>query len=333
MNSRAAAAILLGLLSCAGPALANSPFRFGFIWVVQGPGRETQDGDYTARKIARNSRLANTAGIASDAAAGDVDVVVHLSWLHEGWTGTALIEAFSNRSHQLLYTAKNPGGSETDIGNMLDDAFSPGAPAHNIIQMEKAPPPPPPPPPPSQPEAATAPADLAVKERPQQVAPPDRLSLIQQAEKEGDQARTSGLKKRALAAYSRALEGSWSDDEVSVRVREKLMALVASGAALPPAPAEERRHAVRARTFLKDARGPRDYELAAEEYMEAISIAPWKASSYYNLALVQEQQGYLKDAMANLKLYLLASPKASDAEEVQDKIYSLEAQIDKSRAR
>lgn len=326
-----ATGLLFGLWFCAGTALADSPLRFGFMWVVKGPGRETQDGGYTAQQVARYSKLKNVTGIVSDDAAGDIDVVVHLSWLHEGWRGTALIEAFSARSHQLLYTAKDAGGSESEIGDMIDAAFSPGTHAFNIIQMEKAPPPPPTPAAPPPAPAASAPMGVRLQQRPRQVALPDRLAVIQKAESEGDRAQAAGDRKKALAAYIRALEGAWSDDEASERSRMKLLKFVASGISLPKAPVEERRHAVRARTFLKDAQGPQDYASAAGEFMEAIAAAPWKASSYYNLALVQEKQGYLEDAMKNLKLYLLASPHAADADAVQDKIYALEAQIDKSR--
>src|SRR5207302_6534312 len=142
-----------------------------------------------------------------------------------------------------------------------------------------------------------------LKKRPPQMAPADRLAIIQQAEKDGDQALAAGQLTKAFASYRRALEGPWSDDEVSGRGREKLMKLVAKGVHVPEAPAEARRHSVRARTFLQDAHTPQDYEQVAGEYTAAIAAAPWQASTYYNLGLVQDQAGYLDDAMRNLKLY------------------------------
>ena len=320
------------LVAWTAPAMADAPIRYGIVLAGDYPGDHPSSTE-AAQGVAQRSPLTNIFGMASEMSPMDADVIIRYtsvpgSFLSPG-CGHGDIEAFSARSHQMLYQGKdtecNFKFTWEDVGKQVAAAFAPGTSAYNVIQSEKAPPPPPVP-------VAAAPPPPVLKKRPPQLAPADRLAVIHQAEQEGDQAQGSGQRAKAFAAYRRALEGGWSDDDASGRVREKLMKLVAKGVHLPEASAEAHRHSVRARTFLQDAHTAQDYDHAAGEYMAAIGAAPWQASNYYNLGLVQDQAGYLEDAMRNLKLYLVARPHAADAPSVQDKVYALEARIEKANS-
>lgn len=87
---------------------------------------------------------------------------------------------------------------------------------------------------------------------------------------------------------------------------------------------EARKRAVFAATATKMAENNRGLEHAIDEYLKAISLAPWWADLYVNLALLQEQLEYYPAAIESLRLYLLAAPDAIDASSVQTKIYELE---------
>ncbi len=92
----------------------------------------------------------------------------------------------------------------------------------------------------------------------------------------------------------------------------------------PPFPAEAKRHAIRGQTFLKIAEDKEGYQKALPEFQKAIQLAPWFASGYFNLALVQEKVEDYGGAIGNLKLYLIANPGARDAGAVEKKIIELE---------
>jgi hypothetical protein len=316
----AEAEVVVARRGAAGPGAAaerGPDLRFGIVW-LGGCSPSTCTSEDAAREIARRSPLTRITAISSEASAGNADVIVRLTYSHETHTGLTRVEALSARSLQVLFRGQegNCMGWQCtykNIGDMLYAAFSTGAPAYQVVQAERVS------------------AGVAVNRRMKTFAPPDRLALIRQAEQEGDQAQSARNAAKAFAAYTRALQGRWSDDDASVRVREKLMRLVSSYDALPDLPEEVHRHGVRGRTFLQDSRDPQDFQRAATEFMDAISVAPWWASGYFNLGLVQEQIGYLEDAIRNLKLYLLANPQADDTRAVGDKIYALEAKMEKTR--
>lgn len=74
----------------------------------------------------------------------------------------------------------------------------------------------------------------------------------------------------------------------------------------------------------KGASSEEGFKLAASELEEAIRLAPWWNKPYYNLGLVREKLKDYEAAIRNLELYLLAAPRAVDAEAVRHKIYELE---------
>jgi tetratricopeptide (TPR) repeat protein len=71
---------------------------------------------------------------------------------------------------------------------------------------------------------------------------------------------------------------------------------------------------------------------AIEQLNEALRIAPWWPEAYFNRGLLLEDRGRYADAVENLKLYLLAAPGASDATQVQQKIYMLEYKAREAQA-
>ena len=126
---------------------------------------------------------------------------------------------------------------------------------------------------------------------------------------------------KALVA---AVKASPADDELRA-------ALLKTAAKLKPAPAvptEARRHFVKAVTLQKDAKDAGELEGAIAEYRLALAEAPWWADAYYNLAVAQEGAAKFADAKKNLGLYLLTGPK--DAESAQDRLFALEARMEKA---
>jgi len=87
---------------------------------------------------------------------------------------------------------------------------------------------------------------------------------------------------------------------------------------------EARRYMIRGETAVEMAKTAEDYEQAIKEFQEAVRIAPDWAAPYYNLGLVQEKAGKLKEAVISLDRYLQLSPNAPDNTEVREFIYKLE---------
>jgi tetratricopeptide (TPR) repeat protein len=63
---------------------------------------------------------------------------------------------------------------------------------------------------------------------------------------------------------------------------------------------------------------------AASEFERAIRLAPWWAEAYRGLAMAREKAANYQQAIDTYQFYLLAAPSATDAKEVQSKIYKLE---------
>lgn len=80
----------------------------------------------------------------------------------------------------------------------------------------------------------------------------------------------------------------------------------------------------RGQAAVEMAKSPADFQDAIREFQKAIELAPNWPDPYYNLALLQEKTGRLKEAVASLKQYLRLAPNAPDAAKVQEQIYKLE---------
>ena len=149
-------------------------------------------------------------------------------------------------------------------------------------------------------------------------------------EEMGRAAEQKGNFRDALTHYVAALqttpEGS-SDDQ---RLREKIILVASKLDPVPAVPEEAKRFLVRGETIFKEAKSDADYLEAAAEFREALRLAPWWSAAYYNLGLAQEGAGQFDRAIQSLKFYVLVSPAATDAEQVKNKIWSLETKQERA---
>lgn len=81
--------------------------------------------------------------------------------------------------------------------------------------------------------------------------------------------------------------------------------------------AEAQRHFDRGTAAMEIAKTPQDYQLAIEEFEQAVLLAPKWPKAYYNLGLAQEKVGRFKDAVGSFQRYLELSPHAPDAAAVR----------------
>ncbi len=89
-----------------------------------------------------------------------------------------------------------------------------------------------------------------------------------------------------------------------------------------------KRHLIRAETAIK----LEQFVDAVNEYKAALTLDPGNANIYYNLASIQEKIGTyetLSEAIGNLKKYLKLAPNDNDYDKIENKIISLEFQIEK----
>lgn len=113
-------------------------------------------------------------------------------------------------------------------------------------------------------------------------------------------------------------------------LREKIIRHVQTMKPAPAVPEEAKRHLVRGKAAFKGAKEARDFNDAADEFKKALLYAPWLAEGYYNLGVIQDKAGQYDDAMKNLKFYLIAAPKAPDAEKVKELVYEIEYRKEKA---
>lgn len=138
------------------------------------------------------------------------------------------------------------------------------------------------------------------------------------------------LREKMIAGFPRYLQQAFQDADANQLLREKIIALVQKLKPPPAVPEEAERHMARGRAAVKAARDPKDFEDAIREFRAALRLAPWLPEGYYNLGVVQDKAAHFADAIANLKLYLLAAPDAPDAKQVRDLIFEAEYRRDKA---
>lgn len=95
----------------------------------------------------------------------------------------------------------------------------------------------------------------------------------------------------------------------------------ASSAAAPSEEAKDRM--AKGKAWAAAARGPEDFERAAETMKGALRLAPGWSSGWYNLAVAEEGAGRWADAQRHLKYYLKLKPDAADREAVRMKAAEL----------
>ncbi len=99
-----------------------------------------------------------------------------------------------------------------------------------------------------------------------------------------------------------------------------------------PIPEEFHRRMARGETALGAASDKGGLKRAADEFRAATQAAPWRAEAYYNLGIVQDKAGLYDAAMRNLKIYLAATPDASDAAAVRKLVYQIEYRKEEAQA-
>jgi tetratricopeptide (TPR) repeat protein len=107
-------------------------------------------------------------------------------------------------------------------------------------------------------------------------------------------------------------------------LREKIIRSALKLTPKPAVPKEAKSFMLRGEAAVETAKTPDDFVVAAAEFQKAVNVAPWFADAYYNLGMVQEKAKQFGQAVKSLRWYLLAAPKASDAEKVENLITKLE---------
>lgn len=137
-------------------------------------------------------------------------------------------------------------------------------------------------------------------------------------------AEQKGKLREALPHYVSALGSASEGGADDQRLREKIIGIAQKLDPLPAIPEEAKRHMGRGKAAFKVAENPEDSKTAADEFKKASDLAPWWGDAYFNLGLAYEQAKMYREAVFNLKLYLLAAPGSPDAEKVKEKLYELE---------
>lgn len=91
-------------------------------------------------------------------------------------------------------------------------------------------------------------------------------------------------------------------------LREKIIRHVRGMTPAPAIPEDAERFTARGAAAAKGTKTGKDYLEAASEFEKASLAAPWHPAVYYNLGVIQNKVDRHKEAIENLKLYLLAAP-------------------------
>ena len=92
----------------------------------------------------------------------------------------------------------------------------------------------------------------------------------------------------------------------------------------PPIPESAREHLARGVAAFKLATNIQGLSPASDEFGKAIAAAPWWPDPYYDLAKTEEKQAEPAAAALDYEDYLLAAPRAQDADDVRNKIFELQ---------
>jgi len=129
--------------------------------------------------------------------------------------------------------------------------------------------------------------------------------------------------KEALSELSEALK--MSDETEAQALQESIFSMVRMNPSLSGLPEEARKHVLRGEMLVKEG----NLKKAAEEFKQAIGIAPYAARLYYNSALIHAQLKKYPEAIRQMKTYLQAVPNAPDARAAKDEIIKWEFMMEK----
>ena len=129
-------------------------------------------------------------------------------------------------------------------------------------------------------------------------------------------------KARCVFEELRLIKKAEAEEAVS-----EFQPLAAQYRAMSPKPAvseEQRKYVVQANSMAQD----KQYARAISLYNKALEVNPLSfPAAYFNLALLEAQQGNILGAILNMRKYLLLVPQADDARSAQDKIYEWQAKV------
>lgn len=152
----------------------------------------------------------------------------------------------------------------------------------------------------------------------------------QSQEKSGNLVAAFTLYQAALADLPPNTTGPEVDS-----LRQNIFALATKLSPRPAIPDDAQRYFFGSQAALEEWKDNGDtakLDDAVEQLNEALRIAPWWPEAYFNRGLVLEDRGRYADAVESFKLYLLAAPNASDAQQVKQKIYMLEYKVREAEA-
>ena len=112
-------------------------------------------------------------------------------------------------------------------------------------------------------------------------------------------------------------------------LRKKIIQLVAGMNPKPAVPLAAVEHEGAGEFKFRNAKSADDFAQSANEYGEALLVAPWVAADYYNQGIAWEKAMQLGNAVAAYELYLIAAPRADDATDVAKRIGALRAAAQK----
>lgn len=159
---------------------------------------------------------------------------------------------------------------------------------------------------------------------------PDTAALRQNAEA----AERTGSFREALRLYT-ALQRAYKEnaDRPEDDWVYPIIFRLATSLRPPPAlPDSAEIYEIRAQAVFDAAGNPSDFSRAANEFRNAIRVAPWKPDYFYNLALISEEMGRLADALRSYRLYL-QHPAIADRDAMRRRLIALEFQFEEQRAR
>lgn len=132
--------------------------------------------------------------------------------------------------------------------------------------------------------------------------------------------------QQTLTQYISALRESPND----TALRERIIRHVQTMSPAPGIPEEARRYYVRGSAIFEDAKQPSDSADAAEEFRQALLIAPWWGEAYMKMGLALKSARLYDEAIASLKLFMATNPPKEVLRKAQDEIYMIEAKAQKA---
>jgi tetratricopeptide (TPR) repeat protein len=71
----------------------------------------------------------------------------------------------------------------------------------------------------------------------------------------------------------------------------------------------------------------KEFEVAVARYKEALNVAPWWPEGHFNRALILGELSRYRDAIREMKKYLMLVPDAPNARTARDNIYGWESEL------